>query len=180
MNELVKVGSQPPQPLAREEEGQYLTFTLGGEMFAVSIVKIKEIIEYGQLTSVPMMPNFIRGVLNLRGQVAPVIDLQARLGRDSSAVGKRTCIVIVEVAGRQEGRGEVIGVVVDAVSEVLAIQRDQIERAPQFGANLRTDFIAAMAKIHERLVVILNLDKVLSIDELSSMVGWAESSARQG
>jgi purine-binding chemotaxis protein CheW len=176
MNELVAV-SAPPR--ARNEEGQYLTFALGGEMFAVSIVTIKEIIEYGQLTSVPMMPNFVRGVLNLRGQVAPVIDLQARLGRNSSEVGKRTCIVIVEVTGIRSERREVIGVVVDSVSEVLAIQGDQIEPAPQFGANLRTDFIAGMAKIHERLVVILNLEKVLSIDELSSMVGWAETSAKQ-
>ncbi|MEY4640297.1 MAG: hypothetical protein RLZZ227_291 [Pseudomonadota bacterium] len=177
MNELVKVVQQAAKIPVREEEGQYLTFLLAREMFAVTILNIKEIIEYGQLTAVPMMPTFVRGVINLRGQVVPVIDLQARLGRESTAVGRRTCIVIVEIVAGGDGHNEVLGVVVDAVSEVLSIPATQIERAPQFGARMRTDFIAGMGKIHDKFVVILNLEKVLSLQELSSMVQWAEESS---
>lgn len=176
MNELIKADRLAAKPAVKDEDGQFLTFLLGREMFAISILNIKEIIEYGQLTAVPMMPNFVRGVINLRGQVVPVIDLQARLGRESAPVGKRTCIVIIEIVAGADGRNEVLGVVVDAVSEVLAIAANQIERAPQFGANLRTDFIAGMGKIHEKFVVILNLEKVLSVEELSSMVEWVEDS----
>lgn len=153
----------------REEESQYLTFLLDKEMFAIGILSIKEIIEYGQVTTVPMMPNFVRGVINLRGQVVPVIDLQARFGRPSSVVGKRSCVVIVEVQLSAEQEQHVIGVIVDSVSEVLAIPPTQIERAPQFGAKIRPDFISGMGKIDDKFVIILNVDKVLSVDELSAL-----------
>ena len=153
----------------REEESQYLTFLLGKEMFAIGILSIKEIIEYGQVTSVPMMPNFVRGVINLRGQVVPVIDLQARFGRPSSVVGKRSCVVIIEIQVSAEQEQHVIGVIVDSVSEVLAIPPTQIERAPQFGAKIRPDFISGMGKIDDKFVIILNVDKVLSVDELSAL-----------
>lgn len=153
------------------EEGQYLTFQLAGEMFAIGILNIKEIIEYGQITAVPMMPGFVRGVINLRGQVVPVIDLQVRFGRDSTAVNKRTCIVIVEVNTGEEGERQDIGVVVDSVSEVLGIAPEDIERAPSFGARLRQDFISGMGKVDGKFVIILNVDQVLSVEELSALVG---------
>lgn len=170
MNSLVTTEKKAGKPVVVEEEGQFLTFLLAKEMFAISISSIKEIIEYGQLTPVPMMPDFVRGVINLRGQVVPVIDLQARLGRPSSPVGKRTCIVIFEVVFDEDGQREVMGAVVDSVSEVLGIPASEIERAPQFGARVRQDFIAGLGKIEGRFVIILNVERVLSVDELSSMV----------
>lgn len=146
---------------------QYLTFTLGGEMFAVAILNVKEIIEFGTVTEIPMMPTFIRGVINLRGAVVPVIDLSCRFCNAASPVGKRTCIVIVEV---QEGdyRHD-IGIMVDAVSEVLEIPAAEIEPPPAFGARIRTDFIAGMGKVAGRFVIILNIMKVLSVDEMAAL-----------
>lgn len=151
-----------------QDDNQYLTFLLGGEMFSIGILNIKEIIEYGQLTVVPMMPGFIRGVINLRGRVVPVIDLSVRFGRDSTTVGKRTCIVIVEVD--LDGERHDIGVVVDAVSEVLAIPTGDIEPRPSFGAKIRTDFIKGMGKVNGRFVIILDADRVLSVEEMAALV----------
>ena len=120
----------------RQEPAQYLTFMLAGEVFAIGILAIKEIIEYHSLTEVPMMPACVRGVINLRGAVVPVMDLLARFGRPSSEVTKRTCIVIVEVEAGDER--QVIGVVVDAVNEVLDIAPSDIEPPPAFGARIRS------------------------------------------
>lgn len=145
---------------------QYLTFTLGGEMFAVGILNVKEIIEYGNLTEVPMMPGFIRGVINLRGAVVPVVDLAARFGGRVSEVQRRTCIVIVEVT-QEEGARQDIGIMVDAVSEVLEIQAGDIEPPPSFGAKIRADFIAGMGKVGGKFVIILEIQKVLSVDEMA-------------
>jgi len=148
-----------------EGQSQYLTFMLGGEMFAMPILNIKEIIEYGTLTTVPMMPDFVRGVINLRGSVVPVVDLALRFGRKAGAVTKRTCIVIVEAEA--EGEPQDVGVVVDSVSAVLEIPRTDIEQAPSFGAKIRQDFIRGIGKIAGKFVVILNADRVLSIDEMA-------------
>lgn len=147
------------------DEGQYLTFTLRKEMYAIGILNIKEILEYGSLTTVPMMPDFIRGVINLRGAVVPVIDLSARFGDKQGEITKRTCIVIVEVS-TEDGRQD-IGVVVDTVSEVLEIPISEVEPVPAFGARIRADFIAGMGKIDGKFVIILNVDKVLSTEELA-------------
>lgn len=171
----IKIKEQALLDSRNAEEGQYLTFLLAGEMFAIGILSIKEIIEYGQVTAVPMMPGFVRGVINLRGQVVPVIDLQVRFGRDSTAVNKRTCIVIVEVAADQDEDRQVIGVVVDSVSEVLGIAAENIERAPSFGARLRQDFISGMGKVDGKFVIILNVDQVLSVEELSALVGQLDA-----
>ncbi len=156
---------------------QYLTFLLGGEMFAVGILNVKEIIEYGHLTEIPMMPTFIRGVINLRGSVVPVIDLAARFGGKPTEVSRRTCIVIVEVAdelgsgaGEQATRHD-IGIMVDAVSEVLDIPGSEIEPPPTFGARIRADFIFGMGKVGGKFVIILNINKVLSIDEIAQLTG---------
>ena len=147
------------------EANQYLTFALTGEMFAVGILNVKEIIEYGNLTEIPMMPSFIRGVINLRGAVVPVIDLAARFGGKASAVQRRTCVVIVEVA-QEEGKHD-IGIMVDAVSEVLEIPGTEIEPPPAFGAKIRADFIAGMGKVTGKFVIILDIMRVLSAEEMA-------------
>lgn len=148
-----------------EQECQYLTFLLRNEMFAIGILNVKEILEYGVITNVPMMPAFFKGVINLRGSVVPVVDLAARFDEKPCNIGRRTCIVILEV-NTEEGAQD-IGVVVDAVSAVLEIAMEDIEPAPTFGARIRTEFIQAMGKIDGKFVIILNVDKVLSIDEMT-------------
>lgn len=170
MTALVQTHRAPATAVARAaaaEPAQYLTFMLAGEMFAIGILAIKEIIEYHTLTEVPMMPDCVRGVINLRGAVVPVMDLLARFGRPPSPVSKRTCIVIVEVEA--EGERQVIGVVVDAVNEVLDIALADIEPAPAFGARIRTDFIHGMGKVRGKFVILLNVDHVLSLDDLGTL-----------
>lgn len=160
------------QQATQTEDAQYLTFALGGEMFAIGILHIKEILEYGSLTTVPMMPTFIRGVINLRGAVVPVVDLSARFGRGTSEVTRRSCIVIIEVEvddGVQD-----IGLLVDAVSAVLEIPASEIEPAPSFGAKIRADFISGMAKVDSKFVIVLNVNKVLSVDEMALLAQVAE------
>lgn len=157
--------------VATSDQQQYLTFVLGGEMFAIGILAVKEIIEYGGMTAVPMMPESIRGVINLRGSVVPVVDLARLFGRPSSPITRRTCNVIVEVeseTGRQD-----VGVVVDAVSEVLEIRQDEIEPPPSFGARLRTDFMVGMGKVANSFVILLNVDKILALDDLDSVAAAA-------
>ncbi|MET3131604.1 purine-binding chemotaxis protein CheW [Oxalobacteraceae bacterium GrIS 1.11] len=157
-----QTGARPALKLAGAGPAQYLTFMLGGEVFAIGILAIKEIIEYGGVTEVPMMPASIRGVINLRGAVVPVMDLSARFGRPPTALGKRSCIVIVELAG-EDGR-QVIGVVVDAVNAVLDIAAADIEPAPAFGARIRGDFILGMGKVNGKFVILLDVEKVLAME----------------
>lgn len=153
--------------LAEANTRQYLTFSLHNEMFAVGILNVKEIIEFGNISEIPMMPAFIRGVINLRGAVVPVFDLSARFGSAATHVGKRTCVVIVEV---QEGDiKHDIGLMVDAVSEVLEIPASEIEPPPSFGAKIRSDFIAGMGKINHKFIIILAINRVLSADELGQL-----------
>jgi purine-binding chemotaxis protein CheW len=148
---------------AAEQGQQYLTFTLGGEVFAIGILAIKEIIEYSTLTAVPMMPPYVRGVINLRGAVVPVLDLSVRFGKPSSPVSRRTCIVIVEIT--TAGERQDVGVVVDAVDSVLDIPTDQIEPPPAFGARISTDFIRGMGKVNGRFVILLDVNAVLAPEE---------------
>ena len=156
---------------------QYLTFLLGGEMFAVGILNIKEIIEYGAVTEIPMVPPFIRGVINLRGAVVPVIDLASRFGGKRSEISRRTCIVIIELTENDERQD--IGVVVDAVSEVLEIPAAEIEPPPSFGARIRADFIKGMGKVNGKFVILLEVDKVLSVDEIASLSHLATEGAAE-
>ncbi|GMV56004.1 MAG: chemotaxis protein CheW [Betaproteobacteria bacterium] len=166
MGALIKAGAMPAaEQQAAAEQRQYLTFVLGGEMFAIGILCVKEIIEYGQLTVVPMMPESVRGVINLRGAVVPVVDLACRFGRRPAELTRRTCIVIVEVDN--DGERQDIGVIVDAVSEVLEILAAQIEPAPAFGARLRTDFIHGMGKVEGKFVIILDVSAALALDDLA-------------
>ncbi len=151
-----------------DEPQQYLTFMLTGESYAINIQRIKEIIQYGELTEVPRMPDFIRGVINLRGAVVPVIDLSSRFGKQPTVVGRRNCIIIIEVEVDSETQS--IGVMVDSVNAVLEIPASEIEPAPKFGSNIHTDFIAGMGKIAGKFVIILNIQYVLSMDDMAAIV----------
>ena len=173
MGALVKSGKHELAATMEEQAQQYLTFLLGGEMFAIGILNIKEIIEYGQLTEVPMMPEFIRGVINLRGAVVPVVDLSARFGRKRTEITRRTCIVIIEVESGEDKHD--VGVVVDSVSEVLEIPAGEIEPAPSFGAKIRADFIAGMGKVGGKFVILLSVNNVLSLDDLAMLENAAGS-----
>jgi purine-binding chemotaxis protein CheW len=151
------------------EEKQYLTFMLGGEMFSIGILCIKEIIWYANLTEVPMMPACIRGVINLRGAVVPVMDLSNRFGKPSTPIVKSTCIVIVEMPTGANGEQQNMGVVVDSVQAVLEIPTSEIEPAPSFGTKIRFDFIEGIAKVNGKFVILLNVNRVLSTEEISQM-----------
>jgi purine-binding chemotaxis protein CheW len=153
------------------DQHQHLTFLVGGEMFAIGILNIKEIIEFAGITSIPMMPRFIRGVINVRGAVVPVIDLSARFGRPATPETGRTCIVIVEVKTEIEGEHLVtdVGVVVDQVSEVVNILTQDIMPPPAFGAKIRTDFIDGMGKVNDKFVIILEVTKVLNAEEIAEI-----------
>ena len=146
---------------------QYLIFSLANELFAVGTLRVREIIEYGNVTSVPMMPAFIRGVINLRGAVVPVIDLNARFGRARTEISRRTCVVILEV--QTDGDTHILGIVVDAVSAVRQIDSADVEPAPSFGTHIRADFIDGMAKVKGQFVILLDLGKVLSVEEISML-----------
>jgi purine-binding chemotaxis protein CheW len=167
---------------AQAETAQYLTFVLGGEVYALGILNIKEIIQYGDLTEVPMMPSFIRGVINLRGRVVPVVDLAARFGKGVTNVSRRTSIVIVEMASEETGDpgdAQSMGIMVDAVNEVIDIAAAEIEPPPAFGAKIRPDFISGMAKQVGRFIIVLNLDQVLSLQEMTALGETLDSASMQ-
>ncbi|MBN9355227.1 chemotaxis protein CheW [Herbaspirillum huttiense] len=160
------------------ESRQFLTFLVGAESFAMPIASIREIIEFGGLTEVPLMPDFLRGVINLRGSVVPVIDLSVRFGRAPTMEAKRTCIIIMELV--QDEQLLLLGVMVDAVSAVLSIGVDHIEPRPSFGAGIRADFIEGMINVNERFIVVLDVQRVLSVDELASLLGMSAEDALGG
>ena len=159
------------------EPQQYLTFMLTGESYAINIQRIKEIIQYGELTEVPRMPDFIRGVINLRGAVVPVIDLSSRFRKAPTVVGRRNCIIIIEIEVGSETQS--IGVMVDSVNAVLEIPATEIEPAPKFGSNIHTDFIAGMGKIDGKFVIILNIQYVLSMDDMAALVAVRSGSTAE-
>ena len=148
-----------------DKEGKYLTFMLAEEEYGIGILKIKEIIGMLPITSVPRTPDYVKGVINLRGKVIPVMDLRLRFGMPSIDYSERTCIIVVEIEGNS---GTIlIGIAVDAVSEVLNIKADDIEKTPTFGARLNIDYILGMAKMEDGVKILLDIDRVLSSDELS-------------
>jgi purine-binding chemotaxis protein CheW len=175
MGEMVNaLQSRPSITDITLEGGQFLTFMLAGKVYALGILHIREIIDYGDLTEVPMMPDFIKGVINLRGRVVPVVDLSARFGQGVTKIARRTCIVIVEVNDNSQRDGsasltQLIGIVVDAVNEVVDIQGSEIEPPPSFGTQIRTEFISGMAKRNGRFIILLAIDKVLSVEEMSHL-----------
>jgi len=162
-------------PAATVQRNQYLAFTLGNETFAMDIRLIKEIIQYGDITEVPLMPEFVRGVINLRGSVVPVLDLSLRFGKACTDITRHTCIVILEV---QHGDDIVVlGAIVDQVNEVMEIGSSDIEPAPAFGSNLRSDFISGVGKVGGKFVILLDVNHVLSIDELATLSAGSEGAA---
>lgn len=147
---------------------QFLTFRIGNENYGLELSQTREIIEYSGITEVPLMPNFLRGVINLRGEVVPVIDLAVRLGRSSIEVQRRTCIIVVELTNNDQHH--VLGLLADAVSEVIEMDDENIEDAPSFGANIRAEFIQGIAKQGDEFVVLLDANNALSIRELAHLV----------
>ena len=148
-----------------DREGKYLTFTLADEEYGIGILKIKELIGMIPITSVPQTPEFVKGVINPRGKVIPVVDLRLRFKMEAIDYSERTCIIVVEIEG-QSGT-LMIGIVVDSVSEVLNIKADDIEDTPTFGTKLNTDYILGMAKMEGGVKILLDIDKVISNAELS-------------
>jgi purine-binding chemotaxis protein CheW len=148
-----------------EREGKYLTFGLAGEEYGIGILKVKEIIGMMSITTVPQTPEFVRGVINLRGKVIPVMDLRLRFGMNPIEYTDRTCIIVVEITG---DTGTIqVGVVVDSVSEVLNINADSIEDTPTFGTNLNTEYILGMAKMEGGVKILLDIDRVLKQGEIA-------------
>ena len=181
MNNLVKrtaAGNHEANAADAPLSHQFLAFTLAGEMYAVGLLRVREIIGFAPLTEVPMMPPFIRGVINLRGAVVPVIDLAVRFGHQPCKIQRRTCIVIIEV--HQDDDIQNIGIMVDAVSEVLDVAASDIENPPSFGARIRSDFIAGMCRSGDGFVIILEIQRVLSVDEMAMLVSVGETGGKTG
>jgi purine-binding chemotaxis protein CheW len=147
-----------------EKEGKYLTFVLGAEEYGLEILKVREIIGYMEITAVPQTPHYVKGVINLRGQVIPVIDLRANFGMEITEVTEETCIIVVEISNGDRKFSN--GVVVDRVQEVLDIKGKDIEEAPQFGSAVNTDFILGMGKIGDSVKILLDIDRVLANDDM--------------
>jgi len=147
--------------------GKYLTFELAGEEYGLEILKVQEIIGMMQVTRVPRTPEFVRGVINLRGKVIPVVDLRLKFGLDSCEATERTCIIVLQVA--QGDASVTMGVIVDEVSEVIDVEAAAIEPAPDFGTSLDTDFILGMGKVRDAVVMLLDVDKVLAADEVAAI-----------
>jgi purine-binding chemotaxis protein CheW len=164
MSEITETMDQAVKVMA-DREGKFLTFSMADEEYGIGILKIKEIIGMMPVTTVPQTPEFVKGVINLRSKVIPVIDLRLRFGMEAIDYTERTCIIVVEI---ESTAGTVqIGVVVDAVSEVLNFNAEDVEETPTFGAKLNTDYILGMAKMEGGVKILLDIDKVLSSDELA-------------
>lgn len=151
---------------ARGHAGKYLTFVLGDEEYGLEILKVREIIGLMEITSVPQTPVFIKGVINLRGKVIPVIDLRLKFGMEEAEPTEETCIIVVDISGAM------IGILVDTVSEVLPVTADQIEPAPSFGGSIDTGFILGMGKVKGKVKILLDIDSVLSAEELTRADGF--------
>jgi purine-binding chemotaxis protein CheW len=162
------------------EQAQYLTFLLDNEEYAVGILKVREIIEYDTVTTVPKTPKWIRGVINLRGSVVPVVDMRIKFGMEECPVTRTTCILIVE--GSWDGQATMMGVIADAVSQVMDISPESVQEVPSFGTRVRIEYLQGMAQLGKKFVLLLDIDKVLSEDEAldlteASIAGAAEMNA---
>lgn len=155
--------------LGTAAQQQYLTYFLADEEYGINIQQVKEIIEYTAITKVPKVPRWIRGVINLRGNVVPVVDLAVRFGLEERPITKTSCIIIVEV--QQETEKTVMGVIADAVNQVIALAPEEIEEPPAFGTRVRLEYLAGMGKLGKKFALILNIDRVLSAAELLTVSG---------
>ncbi|QOC21176.1 purine-binding chemotaxis protein CheW [Wenzhouxiangella sp. AB-CW3] len=173
--------AQPTDPTARqaqaEQDRQFLTFRLDNELYGFGILHVREILEYSRPTRMPMMPEFVQGVISLRGEVVPVINLARRFGLPESEVTKRTCVVVIEISRGQLKQD--LGVMVDSVSEVVEIPPEQIRRAPEFGARIGPDFVRGMGKVDDQFVILLAEERVLSMDELAQVSEATEQVAEE-
>lgn len=160
-----------------DKEGKYLTFALANEEYGLEILKVREIIGYMEITAVPQTPAYVKGVINLRGQVIPVVDLRAKFGMETTDITEETCIIVVETG--QGNRSFSTGIVVDHVEEVFDIAVGNIEQAPQFGSAVNTDLILGMGKIGESVKILLDIDRVLAGDDFSSFGGGSIESFEQ-
>lgn len=158
-----------------EKEGKYLTFALGSEEYGLEILEVREIFGYMDITAVPQTPAHVKGVINLRGQVIPVIDLRAKFGMETTEVTEQTCIIVVETS--RGDRKFSTGIVVDHVQEVLDIAGEDIEEAPQFGSNVNTDFILGMGKIGETVKILLDINQVLANEDFKSLANLTDNVA---
>ena len=147
------------------ETTQYLTFKLGDEVFALDISKVREVLDFTAITKVPRTPEFMRGVINLRGNVVPVVDMRLKFGMTKTEKTVNTCIIIVEIS--LDGDTTMLGALADSVQEVIDLEPDMIEPAPKIGTRLKTDFIKGMGKRDDQFIIILDIDNVFSVDELS-------------
>lgn len=143
---------------------QFLTFTLSEDVFGVEVTQVREILDYTSVTKVPQTPEFMLGVINLRGSVVPVVDLRAKFGLPAVEKTRDTCIIVMEI--EIEGESTVLGAVADAVQEVMDLLDEQIEPAPRIGTRLKTEFIYGMGKREDEFIILLNIDKIFSVDEL--------------
>ncbi len=155
------------RPVGADREGKYLTFALAQEEYGLEILKVREIIGYIEVTAVPQTPHYVKGVVNLRGQVFPVVDLRAKFDMETTDVTDETCIIVVEIS--EDHRKYSTGIVVDRVQEVLDIPAEKIEEPPQFGGNVDTEFILGMGKIDDSVKILLDIDRVLGGDELETL-----------
>ena len=147
------------------EATQYLTFKLDEETFALDVAKVREILDFTDITKVPRTPDFMRGVINLRGSVVPVVDMRLKFGMSKTEKTVNTCIVVTEVTS--EGETTVLGALADSVQEVIDLEPDQIEPAPRIGTKLNTDFIRGMGKHNDGFIMILDIDRVFSAEEIT-------------
>jgi len=154
-------------PTARQRQGKYLVFHLGKEEFGVQVLKVREIMGVQEITSVPQTPDFVKGVINLRGKVIPVIDLRRKFQLEDAAYTQRTCIIVLQVA--HESSSVLMGVIVDGVSEVLTIQEAEIEDTPQFGDDIKMPYLLGMAKVKGKVKILLDIDEVLTNLEVKAL-----------
>ena len=162
-----------PSPAKTSDRTQFLTFSLSGGEYAIAVLRVREIIEHEEVTRVPSTPAFLRGVINLRGSVVPVVDLARKFRMPESPVTKRTCIIIVEVES-ENGR-IVLGVLADAVNQVVEFRPEEIEPPPSFGTPIRVDFLRGLGKLNGEFVLILDTDRVLSAGELADAASAPEA-----
>lgn len=164
MTELTRTFDQAVKSMA-DREGKYLTFSLAGEEYGIGILKIKEIIGMMPITMIPRTPHYVKGVINLRGKVIPVVDLRLKFEMEEMAYTERTCIIVVEIQG---GAGNILmGIVVDSVSEVLNIKNGEVEDTPSFGTQMETDYILGMAKSGGGVKILLDIDRIFTLDEMT-------------
>jgi len=160
-----------------QKQGEYLTFVLADEEYGLEILKVREIIGYMDITAVPQTPDYVKGVINLRGQIVPVVDLRAKFGIESAEITRETAIIVVETT--QNNHKFRTGIVVDHVQEVLDIPAENIEETPQFGPAVRTDFILGMAKVGESVKILLDIDKALAGTDLATVGELAQQAAAE-